>query len=251
MSELYRLFVCSLNMMAMRGFCVETYREFIDAYNIIRDHQKNGLDCDELLNEYTDASVSRKIREIMSGSFRYTRDTKSVRDNYTYAVTNYTTGDTCLVFFSNGKSDNFLSDDLKKIVNCLEKFSKTLTGDNDFCRPHSGIKGLICLRGKIGSNPREKTNKIQNLDIIGERIVLSCIYDNMMQSQHSMMSNEETEEFLNESIISGSKIPSVAKNKDIFHMYLGSEIGCIDRIHQYKISNEEMLDMSIFYRRVK
>lgn len=248
--ELYRLFVSSLNMMAMRGYCVESFREFIDVYNVIRHCQKNGEDYSDLIREYTNTNISAKIKEIMLSTFGYSSGTRNIRDDYTYAVMNYTTGDTCLVFFSCGKDDNFLATDLNKVINYLEGFSKNFIGDKDFCRPNSGIKAVICLKGKMGPNPREKIDKISNLDVISDKIVLSNVYDNVMQSQHSLMTVEETEEFIAESHISKSNYPSISKRKDQYYGYLGAEVGTIDRIHRAKISEEEMLDVTLFYRRI-
>ena len=45
---LFRLFVSSLNMMAIRGYCIENYREFIDQYNEIRDLEKNNENLDDI-----------------------------------------------------------------------------------------------------------------------------------------------------------------------------------------------------------
>lgn len=251
-TELYRLFVCSLNMMALRGYCIESYRELIDIYEYIKHCEKNNEESDpDLLNQATNVAVSTKIRNILKGSYNYSSNSKSVRENFTYAVTNYTTGDTCLIFFSDGKNDNFLSGDLDKIVTSLENFSKIQTGDKDFCKPNSGISGVIILRNKMGANPREKTDKIKNIDIVNERNILSCPYDNMMQSQHHVMNEDETEAFHNDSVISRNKLPTIAKSKDNYYGYIGVNQGLVDRIYRSKFSDEEMLDTSLYYRRIK
>lgn len=251
LTELFRLFVSSLNMMAIRGYCIENYREFIDQYNEIRDLEKNNENLDDI-EEITDAKIAIRIRSIMDGSFNYKINSKSARDNYTYAVRNYTTGHLCLVFFSSGKNpNNFLSDDLQKIVEHLQKFSKENTGESDFCLPNSGIKGVVILRGKIGPNPKEKAKKIQNIDIIPEKNILACPYDNIMQSHHNFMSKEDSEKFYHEVVISKNNFPSISKAKDSYCNYVGTETDIIDKTYRCKFDDRETLDSTLYYRRIK
>lgn len=250
-SNLYDLFVNSLDMMALRGYCIEPYRELIDTYKYRKALEKDGNTIVDDTDLFSNQKVGTSIRAIMSGTYGYTANSNTAMDNFTYAVTNYTTGHVCFVFFLRNKGDNFLSNHLSDLTVEMGKISNMITGDSDFSKPESFINFVIILKGKIGANPREKIARIKNIDAIHEKTILSMPYDNIMQSQHSIMTLDETEVFQSEEAISSSKLPSISKEKDNLYKYLGAEQKCIDRVHRYKFSDEEILDVSLFYRRIK
>jgi len=250
-SNLYDLFVNSLDMMALRGYCIEPYRELYDRYKYRKALEKDGNIIVDDTGIYSNQNVGVAIRSIMSGTYGYTVSSNTAMDNFTYAVTNYTTGQICCVFFFRSKTDNFLSNHLSEITVKMSQFSNIITGDSDFSKPESFVNFVIVLKGKIGSNPREKAARIKNLDVISEKTILSMPYDNIMQSQHGVMTKQETEKFQSEETLSSSKLPSISKDKDNLYKYLGVEQNCVDRIYRYKFGEEEMLDVSLFYRRIK
>lgn len=251
-SELYHLFVSSLKMMACRGYSVEEYRSLINLYETVMNMIKNNLPIPpELVLKCRNKEVFLAVRYIMSGTYKYKNPSTDTADNFTFAVTNYETGDKCIVtYFKHGES-NFLANDFTKIIKNIGSFSLENTGDSDFCRPNSGISGIIILNGKIGTNPKEKIKKIENINYMSHSVVLSKPYNNVIQSQHSYIQPENVNNFVSENSLPRDKLPSISVQKDIFSQFMGVKPGSIDETYRYKFSDEDPLDVSIQYRKIK
>lgn len=251
-SELYHLFVSSLKMMACRGYSVEEYRNIIDLYETVMDMKKNNFTIpNDLVLKCRNKEVFLAVRYIMSGNYKYKNPSTDTADNFTFAVTNYETGDKCIVtYFKHGES-NFLANDFTKIIKNIGSFSSENTGDSDFCRPNSGISGIIILNGKIGTNPKEKIKKIENINYMSHSVILSKPYNNVLQSQHCYISPEKVDNFIAENMLPKDKLPSISLQKDIFSQFMDVKRVSIDETFRYKFSDEDPLDVSIQYRRIK
>lgn len=244
-SDLFHLFARSLKMMAHRGYCIEEYRSIIDLYDISMHFMKNNQNIpEELESQISEVEIFKKVRHIMKGTHDFQNSSKTIEDNFTFSVINYETCDQCLISYYDLEDGSFLAGDLQKLTKNLEHFSEIKTGDSDFCKPESNISAIIILNGKLGSNPREKIKKIHNIEYLEKNVVLSSPYNNVMQSQHQYMSEEESVRFLETNKISKQNMPSISKAKDSYANFINAKSGTIDRVYRYKISTKEPLDVT-------
>jgi hypothetical protein len=242
-------FMATLLMMGYRNYSIEPYRELMDAYDSVRDQQKMGETVsDDLMAVLTAPMVLSVIRGINGGNYGFVGKGGQSRPNFVFIVTNYTTGENCLVVID--ETGNFGADDLAAVLSEMEELSQLLTNDKDYCRPQSGIRGTIVLRDRICPIPRSRIEHITNMEVIEQKVVLARPFDNIMQSQHTFLSSEETRSLFEETRTPQRYWPTMTQQTDSFYKY-ARQGNCIDKTTRTKITPEEMLDRYLYYRYVR
>ena len=248
MENTLRLFVSSLRMMAFRNYNIDPFLPYIQIHDEIERNIRDGqMFTNEMLN-----TIPGEIQKLNLGSYNFQISSKQKGfGNFSYIVENHKTGIRCLVLFFKTSNDSLTSNDLETIIKIFNSLSIAINGNSDFSQQTSRLQGIIIFKGKPSPIPKEKINRIDTLELINENLILSNPYDNIMQSQFTPYSMDETENFFKDPSFIRGKIPSVSKSKDVVIQYLDIREKTVVEINREKISDDESLDVSIYFREIK
>jgi DNA-directed RNA polymerase subunit H (RpoH/RPB5) len=247
LDRIVRVFHGSLKMMALRGYDITPFQSVYDEIEDILRHEENGIYIPfrRSLDELT--SFIQLNNNVLYG-FRENIINSSGVENFSYLVTNYTTGyRTVVYFYSTDK--NLGSDDFSSICNTMKKVSLALTGNELFTAYNSRISGILILKNKLGPNPNKKTEAIDNLEHILDKIILSEPFDNTMQSQHVALTSTEQKKFFAETAFTPPLMPSMIVDNDSYLKYQGFESGSTIEIRRQEYGGQ-ILDKSLYYRQM-
>lgn len=253
-SRLFRILVGSLRMMEIRGFSIDPFREFVDFYNYLEERNRDRLPIEVDVEPFSDENIAIAIRQINKGTYGFENTlpkSKSKAENFSYIVTNYSSGVRAIVYFCMATSDPLKAGDLSRVADVMQLFSMALNGTTDASSDGSRLKGVIIINGKLGPNPKEKSEVISTLDFISDNVILSNPYDNVMQSQYFKMTASEESAFYSDPSIEPNQIPSMVLDKDQYLRYIGAKKGETRQIIRAKISEEEALDLQMSFRYIK
>lgn len=249
--RLIKLFYGSLKMMAVRGYDITRFRVFYEEIEHMMMQEERGIKIpfSKSISELTNFIQINNLMFYGNDNKTNLIESNAAAENFSYLVTNHRTGYRTLVYFSS-IDKKLSSDDFANIIKVMKRVSIRLTGNDNFCAHGSLISGILVLKNKPGSNPSKKTSAIDNLEHILEEIILSHPYDNVIQSQHSIMLEKEQKEFFSDQSLSRNLIPSMNAENDTFLKYINGEPGETIKVYRNEFSGQA-LDKSIYYRQIK
>lgn len=244
------LIVSALRMVAVRQYIIEPYEEIMEIYERMNEFVKNGIPFDRDLQMYTDQQIVILMKEIIVRNFGVRLDEigTTIRENASFPVFNPMDGTIMLVYFSAYNKATMPSDVFNKLMKMFSECSRLLIGTSDFENIESLFRGVVITKSVLGTNPKEKLEAIGNISVVHQDTVLAIPFDNVLQPQITLLTEDEERAVFSDTGLTSSDISSIGYNGAIAG-YLGIQKGVmrVDR----KNFDGEFLDTSISYRLCK
>ena len=250
-SEMFRLIVNSLKMMEVRGNCIYPYFEIMLKNEKINEYISTGRDIPEnlLMDDHALSQfIKRTNLELYNFEMNRPRGKNEIAD-FSYVVEDYTNGNRTLVYIDISGDESVSSLDFQDFTTALKKLSNSINGHEQYTERRARIRGIMIADRKLGSNPSEKIDPNHATEYVHRDYINATPFDNMMQSQVSKMTKEEEDDFYSDPGITPNNIPTVPVEKDTFSRYLGFRPGQTVCYLREKISNEEALNVTVYFRK--
>lgn len=247
------LFFEIIQMMGMRGYNVLPFN-FLINNKIMNNRYK---ECGELdkVREISDNELLQSLMSYREANFQLDRNLFGFEKmGFSMVFDHCSNGMRTLVLIANDIKGITSKDTLVDfITNFLKVVVSQKTGgkSSDPLLRDNKVSAIFVLPGGISPFSKTFVDKFTLIEIITEDDIKSRVYDSVLQSHYKTIPLEEKNMILSEVGLNSTNIPSISKDNDTACKILGLKKKDLLVATRTKISSEETLDRSVFFREIK
>ena len=246
------LFFEIVAMMGIRGHNILPFKEFIDNRMMNFKYIQRG-ELDKVV-EIPEQTLLQSLISYRTANYQLDPSLFGMdKMGFSMVFDHSTNGMRTLVLISNDRNSVTSKDTIVEFVTSILKIlteKKTNGRSIDPFIFENKISGIFILPNGVSSFSKTFFEKIKNIEIIYEDVVMSRVYDHCLQSGIKTIQEEEKNMILSESGLSNGNIPSVSKDSDNLCKIMGLRKGDLMVSKRGSIDENETLKFSTFIRNI-